>query len=96
MNTGTEALSEHPKNNETEAITDLEKVLGRQVIDLLYQAGISNLSLDDEGSVCGSMQVVRGLPATDYIRGLTIRIKEDKIVIDGKIVESIEDIGKVI
>ncbi len=74
----------------------LEQILGKQAIALLNNAGIYNLKVENNGSISGEQQVVRGLPQTDYIKNISIRIDGGKIVIGGEITNSVTDLGKII
>ncbi len=75
-------------------IPKVEQILGRQVIDLLHEARITNLHLKD-GLVCGTYSY-QGYPESVYIEGLSLKIEGEKIIIDGKSTGSHVDEGKII
>lgn len=74
----------------------LEQVLGMQIITLLHDSGYTNLRLEDDGSISGERDVVSWLPETDYLKKISVRIKDDRIVIDAEITHSVVDGGKII
>lgn len=74
----------------------LEQILGKQAIAVLNEAGISNLRVEKDGSISGEHQVVGGLPQSDQIKKISLKIESGRIVIRGRISGSTTDSGKII
>lgn len=74
----------------------IEEILGKQVLEILHTNNIYNLQIETDGTLSGSTQTVRGLPVTDYLQDIKIVIKNDKIIISAKVIESNVDVGKII
>jgi len=74
----------------------LEQVLGKQALKILHDAEITDLCIEDDGSISGSRLVMGGLPTRVSIKNIELRICKDKIIIDGQVTDRHIDEGKII
>ena len=74
----------------------VEAVIGKEAVSILYSAGISNLHVEEDGTISGSRTASTWYPEVEYIKNLSVQIVNDRPVINGNVTESVTDVGKII
>lgn len=74
----------------------VEAVIGKEAVDILYSAGISNLHVEEDGTISGSRTASGWYPQVEYIKNLSVQTVNDRPIINGNVAERITDVGKII
>jgi len=67
-----------------------------QLLELYRQAGIQDIHLEKDGSISGETDRLYYYPTTSYVKGVSIGIRDGKIMIDGTITKSVTNSGAII
>lgn len=73
----------------------VEQILGQQVMEILKGIGVGNMYVEKDNSISGNRTTVRGLPVVDSLKNIYVRVDNDRIIVDGNVVNSTTDLGKV-
>lgn len=81
---------------ENDKKTTVEQILGGQIMEIMRQENIYDLTIGPDGKLSGYRQTVRGLPVTDRLHNIQINILRSKITLSYEISDSDVDVGKII
>ncbi|HEX9059684.1 MAG TPA: hypothetical protein VF941_05870 [Clostridia bacterium] len=96
MNERLNELLDYLAKKREENLCTVESVIGKKALSVLQNAGITDLHVEEDGTISGERSVERGLPQVDYIKNLSVQIINDRPVINGQVTRSVTDVGKVI
>jgi hypothetical protein len=82
--------------NEHKPDDALAQLLTEEQREALYQAGIYNLHLEADGTLSGERTDTSWYPRTDYLGNITVKREDGRMTVHGDVLNSVEDVGKVI
>jgi hypothetical protein len=74
----------------------LQDILGKVKVEALYGAGVTNLKVEQDGSISGTRDGNNGMPTVQYLKNITIKMENGLPEIRYDLDHSVENIGAVI
>lgn len=84
------------KEQEEKQRGPVNTALGAQVREILSNAGITGLQVDENGEITGQTSKLHMYPTTTYLKCIQLVVKDGKIIIDATITSEHENTGSVI